>query len=103
MTGEDLELNIERAGFTVAIFNRPVENVDLLFAGRRKGKGFIVAHLIEKLEASLKLPRKVTVVKAGQPVDDAIELIFSHFVKGDIIIVVCSVTRWRTESSESLG
>ena len=85
--GENLVLNMESKGFTVCVFNRTVARVDEFMAGRGAGKNFIGAHSIEELCASLEKPRKVMMlVKAGQPVDDFIELIIPHLEEGDIII-----------------
>ena len=85
--GENLVLNMESKGFTVAVFNRTVAKVDDFMNGRGAGKKFIGAHSIEELCASLERPRKVMMlVKAGQPVDDFIELIIPHLEAGDIII-----------------
>ncbi len=85
--GENLVLNIESKGFTVAVFNRTVEKVDAFLQGRGKGKKFIGCHSIQELVANLKRPRKVMLlVKAGQAVDDFIELLIGHLEKGDIII-----------------
>ncbi len=85
--GENLVLNMESKGFTVAVYNRTVEKVDKFIAGRGAGKNFIGAHSIEELVKSLERPRKVMMlVKAGQPVDDFIEQILPHLEPGDIII-----------------
>ncbi len=85
--GENLILNMERNGFCVAIFNRTVSKVDAFVEGRAKGKKIRGCHSIEELVASLKKPRKIMLmVKAGQAVDDFIELIIPHLEKGDIII-----------------
>ncbi|QMW05116.1 decarboxylating NADP(+)-dependent phosphogluconate dehydrogenase [Spirosoma foliorum] len=85
--GENLVLNMESKGFTVAVFNRTVEKVDHFINGRGAGKNFIGAHSIEELIASLERPRKVMMlVKAGQAVDDFIEQIIPHLEPGDIII-----------------
>mgnify|MGYP001556740475 CR=1 FL=1 len=85
--GENLVLNMESKGYTVAVYNRTVEKVDKFVNGRGAGKNFIPAHSIEELVASLERPRKVMMlVKAGKPVDDFIELIIPHLEKGDIII-----------------
>src|SRR5512133_254543 len=85
--GENLVLNMESKGFTVAVFNRSVEKVDKFIEGRGKGKNFIGAHNIAEFVHSIKSPRKVMMlVKAGQPVDDFIELLLPHLEKGDIII-----------------
>jgi len=85
--GENLVLNLESKGFSVAVFNRTVEKVDAFTQGRAKGKNIIGCHSIEELVKNLKTPRKVMLlVKAGQPVDDFIELLIPHLEKGDIII-----------------
>ncbi len=85
--GENLVLNMESKGFTVAVFNRTVSKVDDFVNGRGKGKNFIGAKSIEELCASLERPRKVMLlVKAGKPVDDFIEQIMPHLEPGDIII-----------------
>ena len=85
--GENLVLNMESKGFTVAVYNRTVSKVDDFIKGRGAGKNFIGAHSIEELVASLERPRKVMMlVKAGKPVDDFIELLLPHLEPGDIII-----------------
>jgi 6-phosphogluconate dehydrogenase len=85
--GENLVLNMESKGFTVAVYNRTVSKVDDFMNGRGSGKNFIGTHSIEELVASLERPRKVMMlVKAGKPVDDFIELLLPHLEPGDIII-----------------
>jgi 6-phosphogluconate dehydrogenase len=85
--GENLILNMESKGFTVACFNRTISKVDDFINGRAKGKNIIGCKTIEELVASLKTPRKIMLmVKAGQPVDDFIELLLPHLESGDIII-----------------
>jgi len=85
--GENLVLNMESKGFTVAVYNRTTEKVDKFINGRGAGKNFIGCHTIEELTANLERPRKVMMlVKAGQPVDDLIEKIIPHLEEGDIII-----------------
>ena len=85
--GENLVLNMESKGYTVAVYNRTVEKVDAFVNGRGAGKNFIGTHSIEELIASLERPRKVMMlVKAGKPVDDFIELLLPHLEEGDIII-----------------
>jgi 6-phosphogluconate dehydrogenase len=85
--GENLVLNMERNGYTVAVYNRTLEKVDRFLQGRGKDKKFIGAHSIEEFIASLERPRKVMMlVKAGKPVDDFIEILLPHLEEGDIII-----------------
>jgi 6-phosphogluconate dehydrogenase len=85
--GENLVLNMESKGFSVAVFNRTVEKVDRFVEGRAKGKNIKGCHSIEELAASLAKPRKVMMlVKAGKAVDDFIEQLLPHLEAGDIII-----------------
>ena len=64
--GENLILNMESKGFTVACFNRTVSKVDDFVAARAKGKKIIGCHSIEELVSLLEKPRKVMLmVKAG--------------------------------------
>ncbi len=85
--GENLVLNMESKGFSVAVYNRTVDKVDKFIAGRGKGKKFIGAHSIADFAASLEKPRKVMMlVKAGQAVDDLIEQLIPVLEPGDIII-----------------
>ncbi len=85
--GENLILNMESKGFTVACFNRTTSKVDDFVKGRARGKRIIGCPSIAELCASLKRPRKVMLmVKAGPAVDDFIAQITPHLEPGDIII-----------------
>jgi 6-phosphogluconate dehydrogenase len=85
--GENLVLNIESHGWTVAVFNRTVQRVDDFLAARAKGKKIIGCHSIKDLIASLKRPRKVMImVKAGPAVDQVIDEVAPLLEKGDILI-----------------
>ncbi len=85
--GQNLVLNMDDHGFTVAVYNRTVSKVDEFVQGKAKGTKVIGAHSIEELVSVLKKPRRVMLlVKAGQAVDDFIELLIPHLEAGDIII-----------------
>jgi 6-phosphogluconate dehydrogenase len=85
--GENLVLNMESKGFSVAVYNRTVSKVDEFTVGRAKGKNILGCHTIEELVAALERPRKVILlVKAGKPVDDFIDRLIPHLAKGDIVI-----------------
>jgi 6-phosphogluconate dehydrogenase len=106
--GENLVLNMESKGYTVAVFNRTVEKVDRFIEGRAKGKNIIGTHSIEEFVQSVKRPRKLMLlVKAGKAVDDFIEKLIPHIDKGDIIIDGGNThfpdTNRRTEYVESKG
>ncbi|HVV17168.1 MAG TPA: decarboxylating NADP(+)-dependent phosphogluconate dehydrogenase [Polyangia bacterium] len=85
--GENLILNMESHGYTVAVFNRTIEKVDKFVAGRAKGKKIVGAHTLQEFVGSLKSPRKIMLmVKAGKPVDELIDELTPLLSKGDILI-----------------
>ncbi|NLJ41266.1 MAG: decarboxylating NADP(+)-dependent phosphogluconate dehydrogenase [Clostridiales bacterium] len=85
--GENLVMNMESKGFSVAVFNRSTDKVSRFIDGRAKGKNIIGTYSIEELVNSLKSPRKIMLmIKAGKPVDDFIDMLIPHLDKGDIII-----------------
>ncbi len=85
--GENLVLNLESKGYSVAVYNRSTSKVDSFMEGRAKGKNIVGTHSLKELVASLETPRKVMMmVKAGKPVDDTIETLIPLLEQGDIII-----------------
>jgi len=85
--GENLILNMESKGFTVACFNRTVSKVDNFINGRAKDKNIIGCKSIEELVENLKKPHKIMLmVKAGEAVDAFIDKLLPHLEDGDIII-----------------
>ena len=106
--GENLAMNMESKGFTVAVYNRTTAKVDKFMEGRGKGKNFIGCHSLQELVENLEKPRKVfMMVKAGQAVDNMIEQLIPVMEKGDIIIDGGNShypdTMRRTEYVESKG
>ncbi len=85
--GENLVMNMESKGFTVAVFNRSTDKVTHFVEGRAKNKNIIGTYSLEELISKLEKPRKIMMmVKAGKPVDDFIETLIPLLDKGDIII-----------------
>ena len=85
--GENLALNVESKGFSVAVFNRSREKTDTFMATRAQGKNVKAAFTLEEFVASLEQPRRILVmVKAGQPVDAVIQQLKPLLAKGDTII-----------------
>ena len=85
--GENLVLNMESKGFTVAVFNRTAEVTDKFAAGKAKGKNIVPARTMEEFVGALKRPRKAMImVKAGAPVDAVINQLAPLLEKGDVII-----------------
>ena len=85
--GENLVMNMESKGFTVAVYNRTVEKVEKFISGRAKGRNILGCGSIAELCDALERPRKVMMmVKAGAPVDELIEQLLPHLEPGDVII-----------------
>jgi 6-phosphogluconate dehydrogenase len=84
--GENLARNIERNGYSIAVWNREPKKVDE-FVGRLAGHEVIGAHTPEEFVKSLERPRKaILLVKAGDPVDWTVNQIKPFLEEGDIII-----------------
>ncbi len=85
--GENLVLNMESKGFSVAVFNRTTEVTDKFAAGRAKGKNIQPTRTMEEFVGALKKPRKAMImVKAGGPVDAVIGQLAPLLDKGDVIV-----------------
>jgi 6-phosphogluconate dehydrogenase len=85
--GENLVLNMESKGFSVAVYNRTVSKATDFAAGRGKGKRIKACASLEELAASLARPRKVMImVKAGSAVDETIDGLLKVLEPGDVII-----------------
>jgi 6-phosphogluconate dehydrogenase len=85
--GENLALNMESKGFSVAVFNRTTEVTEKFAIGRGKGKNIQPTHTMEEFVGALKKPRKAMImVKAGAPVDAVIGQLAPLLEKGDVII-----------------
>ena len=85
--GENLVMNMESKGFTMAVYNRTTEKVKRFVEGRAAGKNIIGCYSIEELVANLEKPRKVfMMVKAGAAVDALIEQLLPFLEEGDILI-----------------
>src|SRR5580765_3546400 len=85
--GQNLILNMNDHGFTVAAFNRTVAKVDEFLNNEAKGTNVIGAHSLEEIVGRLKKPRRVMLmVKAGPPVDEFIDHLLPLLEPGDIII-----------------
>ena len=106
--GENLALNIESRGFSVAVFNRTTAKVDEFLTGRARGKTFVGAHSLEQLVQCLEQPRKIIMlVKAGKPVDELIGQLLPLLERGDVLIdggnSLFTDTVRRTHHVESTG
>src|SRR6476619_2694071 len=85
--GENLVLNMESKGFSVAVFNRTTEVTEKFVAERGSEKNIQPTRTIEEFVGALKKPRiAMMMVKAGPPVDAVINELVPLLAKGDIII-----------------
>lgn len=85
--GQNLILNMNDHGFTVAVWNRTVARVDEFLGREAKGTKVIGAHSLEELVGHLKRPRKVMLmVQAGAAVDDTLAALLPLLEPGDILI-----------------
>ncbi len=107
--GQNLVLNMNDKGFTVAVFNRTVSKVDDFIKGPAQGRdGIFGARSMEEFIDALERPRKVMLmVKAGDVVDKFIKMVLPHLEEGDLIIDGGNSnyhdTIRRTESLEEKG
>ena len=84
--GQNLVLNMERNGYTVAVHNRTAQTMRD-FVAAHPGKELIGCESLADFVAALERPRKIMVmVKAGAPVDGVIEGLIPLLDKGDLII-----------------
>ena len=86
--GQNLVLNMNDHGYTVAVYNRTVSKVDDFLQDAAKGRDTIIGtYSMEEFIESLERPRKVMLmVKAGEVVDKFIDQIVPLLDEGDLII-----------------
>ena len=85
--GENLALNIENKGYTVAVFDIRPERPDEFAGSKGAGKRFIPTHSLPELIDSIERPRKILMmIKAGEPVDQVIQSLLPILDEGDVII-----------------
>lgn len=86
--GQNLVLNLNDHGYTVAVYNRTSSKVDEFMADDARGRpGILGANTLEDFVGLLKRPRKVMLmVKAGEVVDQYIEQLLTLLEPRDIIL-----------------
>jgi 6-phosphogluconate dehydrogenase len=84
--GQNLVLNMERNGFTVAVYNRTTRVTDE-FVAAHPGKKLIHTRTLEEFVAALERPRKIMImVKAGQPVEAVLDGLVPLLEPGDLVM-----------------
>jgi 6-phosphogluconate dehydrogenase len=87
LMGENLTLNIESKGYSVAVYDIDKEKVNRFINGRAKNKKISGAESLQDLVTQLERPRKIMMmIQAGSPVDQVIEGLIPFLSKGDIIL-----------------
>ena len=82
--GENLALNVEDHGFSVAVWNLETEWTDRFTAAHPTVKG---AHTLKDFVAALERPRRILImIKAGAPVDMTLEKLAPLLEKDDVVI-----------------
>src|SRR6266516_6752387 len=85
--GENLVLNMESKGFSVAVFNRTTDVTDKFATGRGRNKNIQPTRTMEEFARALTKPRiAMMMVKADAPVDAVINQLAPPLEKGDVII-----------------
>ncbi|MGL5059857.1 MAG: NADP-dependent phosphogluconate dehydrogenase [Microcoleus sp.] len=106
--GENLALNVESRGFSVAVYNRTAAKTDEFMAKRAPGKNIIGTKTLKEFVDSLERPRRILVmVQAGKPVDAVIDQLKPMLEPDDMIIdggnSLYNDTERRTKDLESTG
>ncbi|MCL6707811.1 NADP-dependent phosphogluconate dehydrogenase [Pseudomonas sp. R2.Fl] len=86
--GANLSLNIAEKGNRIAVFNRTFARTQEFMAEAGDlADRIIPCETIEEFVASIRPPRPIIImIKAGEPVDQQMELLKPHLSKGDIMI-----------------
>jgi len=85
--GQNFVLNVERNGFSVAIYNRTPDQTNEYVAGPAAGKNIRATYTINEFVGALERPRRIMLlVKAGAPVDATIQQLIPLLDKDDMII-----------------
>ena len=85
--GQNLALNIESKGFTVAVFDLDEKKTKTFIKDKASGKKIFAAYSWKEFVSLLSSPKVVfMMVPAGKPVDSVIDMVSPYLSKGDIII-----------------
>jgi 6-phosphogluconate dehydrogenase len=106
--GENLALNVESRGFSVAVYNRTAAKTDEFMAKRAPGKNIVATKTLAEFVEALERPRRILVmVQAGKAVDAVIDQLKPMLDPEDMIIdggnSLYNDTERRTKDLEAAG
>ncbi len=106
--GENLALNVESRGFSVAVYNRTAAKTDEFMAKRAPGKNIVATKTLAEFVEALERPRRILVmVQAGKAVDAVIDQLKPMLDPEDMIIdggnSLYDDTERRTKDLEAAG
>ena len=106
--GENLARNFASRGVRVVVYNRTRKRTDEFMSDHGREGDFRAAGSLEELVETLARPRAVLLmVKAGAPVDEAIESLSKLLAPGDLIIdggnSMFHDTRRRAQAAVNIG
>jgi len=85
--GQNLALNVESKGFSVAVHNRTGSRTKEFYEQRCQGKNIVATYDLKEFVDALETPRRIMImVKAGDPVDEVISQLRPLLSKGDLLI-----------------
>ena len=85
--GRNLALNMERHGFSVAMYDIDQKKVQDYLEGPAVDRNIIGAASLDNLADKLRKPRRIMMmIPAGRAVDDCIQSLLPHLEKEDILI-----------------
>ena len=85
--GQNLALNVESKGFSVAVYNRTAARTREFLEGPAQGRNILGTYEVAEFVAALREPRRMLLmVKAGEPVDSMLAQLKPHLKPGDIVI-----------------
>src|SRR4051794_16331641 len=85
--GQNLARNIASRGIPVALYNRTAARTDTMVQEHGAEGDFVASHDVGAFVESIERPRSIMLmVKAGDPVDQAIAELRPHLATGDLLI-----------------
>jgi 6-phosphogluconate dehydrogenase len=86
--GQNLVLNMNDRGYTVAVYNRTTSKVDAFLEDAAAGRETVIGtRSVEEFVQALERPRRIILmVKAGDVVDAFIDTLLPHLEAGDIVM-----------------